>query len=219
MLASVQEGYRLWSASYDRELNPIVALERRVLGERLRELDGCRFLDIATGTGYWMEYARSRGARVFGIDLSAEMLAQAARKHAGCVVQADMRALPFQTAAAEVALCSLALGYVRRIGGLFRELARVARRVVVSDLHERAVEAGWRRGFRVDGQRYEIEQCLHTTRELDEAARDAGLLREWRVESHLGEPEREIFVRAGREDAFAAASRIPAILSTGWVRR
>jgi predicted TPR repeat methyltransferase len=179
------------------------------------------FSILRRGTGYWMEYARSHGAHAFGLDLSAEMLARAAEKGGlrGCMVRADMEALPFQPGAADLAVCSLALGYVRRIGGLFRELARVARTVVVSDLHELAVAAGWRRAFRIGGRDYEIKQFLHTRGELDRAAQEAGLLLEWRVESRLGEPEREIFGRSGREDAFAAGSCIPAILSTCWTRR
>jgi predicted TPR repeat methyltransferase len=217
-MLAVEEGYRLWSASYDDELNPIAALERRVLRERLGPMAGYRFLDIATGTGYWMEYAQSHGARAFGLDLSAEMLARAAEKRGLCgrVVRAGMEALPFQTGAADLAVCSLALGYIRGIGDLFRELARVARTVVVSDLHEYAVAAGWRRAFRIGGRHYEIEQFLHTRDELDSAAQAAGLLLRWRVESRLGEPEREIFEHLGRKDAFAVASRVPAILSTCW---
>jgi predicted TPR repeat methyltransferase len=80
VLVGAQEGYRLWSRSYDRDLNPVVALERRVVRELLGPLSGRCFLDVATGTGYWLNYARSRGARVYGVDLSAEMLAEAASK-------------------------------------------------------------------------------------------------------------------------------------------
>jgi hypothetical protein len=90
--------------------------------------------------------------------------------------------------------------------------------VIVSDLHETAVEAGWQRRFESDGCRYEIKQYKHGAHELDDAARTAGLRIEWREATHIGEPEREFFVRAGREYAFDAACRIPAILSTCWSR-
>ena len=80
------------------------------------------------------------------------------------------------------------------------------------------MEAGWQRCFKVAGVRYEIEQFEHTAGELDAAANDSGFRIDWRVESHIGEPEREIFIRNGREYAFAEACRIPAILSTCWIR-
>ena len=42
------DAYRLWSASYDRDPNPILALERRVLRDRLGPLSGRCLLDIGT---------------------------------------------------------------------------------------------------------------------------------------------------------------------------
>ena len=39
MLVSAAEGYRIWSSEYDRTLNPLLALEMRVIRERL-ELAG-----------------------------------------------------------------------------------------------------------------------------------------------------------------------------------
>jgi ubiquinone/menaquinone biosynthesis C-methylase UbiE len=224
VLVSAEEGYRLWSRSYDRDLNPVVALERRVVRERLGPLSGRCFLDVATGTGYWLNYARSRGARVYGVDLSAEMLAEASSKPGlkDRLIRANMSVLPLKHEVADIAVCSLALGYVPSVRDLFRELARVARRVsgrvIVSDLHELAIQAGWRRCFKVEGREYQIEHFEHTAKELDEAANGSGFRIDWRVASYIGEPELEIFVRSGRESAFAEASRVPAILSTCWTR-
>ncbi len=220
VLVDVHVGYRLWSRSYDHDPNAVLSLERRVLRERLGPLRGRCLLDVATGTGYWLTYALSENARAFGIDVSTEMLGQAAKKPQlrERLIQADMNALPVKDAIADVAICSLALGYVASIGKLFRELARVSRAVIVSDLHECAVNAGWQRSFEIEGRRYQIEHFEHTARELDEAAYSAGMKTDWRISSHLGEPEREIFIRAGREGAFAEACRVPAILSSCWVR-
>jgi len=218
VLVDVQEGYRLWSGTYDRDPNPVLALERRVIRERLGPLSGRCVLDIATGTGFWLEFALSRGARAFGIDLSHEMLAAAASKPGlrNHLIRGDMKVLPIKDAVADVAICSLAVGYLPSIRNLFRELARVARRVIVSDLHETAVQSGWRRCFEAEGCRYEIQHYEHSVAELDEMAKSAGLRVDWRVASRLAEPERPFFVQAGREYAFEAASQIPAVLSTCW---
>jgi len=132
------------------------------------------------------------------------------------LIRGDMKVLPLKDAVADVAICSLAVGYLPSIRNLFGELARVARRVIVSDLHEIAVQAGWRRCFEVAGCRYEIQHYQHSVAELDEMARSAGLRLDWRVASRLDEPERPFFIQAGREHAFETASQIPAILSTCW---
>jgi SAM-dependent methyltransferase len=214
------DAYRLWSASYDRDPNPILALERRVLRERLGPLSGRCLLDIGTGTGFWLAHARSLGARAFGIDLSAEMLSEAAKKNGlrQRLICADMNRLPVRDGVADIAICSMAIGYIPAVANLFRELARVSQRVIVSDLHPGAVESGWRRSFGAAGRRYEIEQFVHTPAQLDDAASDAGFKKDWRLIAHLGDPEREIFVRAGRDHSFAAACRIPALLGTCWIR-
>ncbi|MES1261820.1 MAG: class I SAM-dependent methyltransferase, partial [Acidobacteriota bacterium] len=151
MLVTAAEGYRLWAPEYDASPNPLLALEARLLQDRLGVAAGDRFLDAGAGTGRWMKYAERRGARAFGIDLSAEMLA----KGSGARVRGDMRHLPVADDAADLAICSMALGYVRSAGEVVRELARVARRVIVSDLHPAAVAAGWTRSFRHQGQVYE----------------------------------------------------------------
>jgi ubiquinone/menaquinone biosynthesis C-methylase UbiE len=129
-----------------------------------------------------------------------------------------MNRLPVRDGVADIAICSMAIGYVPDVNNLFRELARVSRSIVVSDLHPAAVEAGWRRGFVAAGRHYEIEQFAHSTAQLDEAARACGFRLDWRTVAHLGEPERTIFARAGREQSFAAACDIPALLATCWVR-
>jgi SAM-dependent methyltransferase len=161
-----------------------------------------------------------RSARAFGIDLSVAMLAEAAKKNGlgRRLIRADMNRMPFRDSVADIAICSMAIGYIPSVADLFRELARVSQRVIVSDLHPDAVVAGWRRSFAAAGRHYEIEQFAHTPAQLDVAAGDAGLRMEWRITAHLGEPEREIFARAGREHAFTAACHVPAILCSCWTR-
>jgi hypothetical protein len=98
------------------------------------------------------------------------------------------------------------------------EMARVARSVIISDLHPEASVAGWTRGFRVAGERYELEHRPYSQRKLQGYAYEAGLVEKWNVEAHFGEPERELFVRAGKEQLFSELQRIPAVLITGWRR-
>lgn len=220
MLVSAEQGYRIWAGEYDRDPNPLLALEMRLLSSRIGPLNGLRVIDVGTGTGRWMEYARTRGADVFGVDLSREMLREAASKPAcrGRLVQADGVEVPFGDNAANLALCSFVTGYSMRIASLVGELARIARRVIISDLHPRAAQAGWTRSFRSGGELYEVEHRSWPAGELREEARRAGLAIDWSIHAAFGEPERELFQRAGREQRFEDVKRIPAVLITAWSR-
>lgn len=217
-VVNAKEGYRLWSSSYDLDQNPIVALERRVLAERLGNLAGRRILDIATGTGFWLDYAVARGAQAFGVDISTDMLREASRKPGvhGRLVQGDISRLPFAARVADIALCSFAAGYLSSVSLLIQEMARLARAVVITDLHELAVQSGWQRGFKQDGEQYYIDFFGHRTSDLDNAACGEGLLRDWRIAASFDEPERTIFEQAGKVALFDELRTVPAILCTCW---
>ncbi len=203
--------YRLWANTYDLDPNPLVALEHRVLGECLDLTPGERVMDLATGTGRWLALACSRGACAIGVDRCPEMLAVAATKRGakGHLACADICALPFASDSADVAVCSFALGYIERLDLAFREMARVAPRIITSDLHPEAIRAGWVRSFRANGDRYEIEHYNHEWPQIEACARTAGLRPAWTVDASFGEQERVIFERAGKADAFTTARASP----------
>lgn len=214
------EAYRIWSQNYDQTPNALLALETRVLSRRLGEIGGRRVLDAGSGTGRWMEWADRCGACVFGIDVCHEMILQAVRKPGleGRSARADLLRIPVRDDAADIAICSFTLGYLASPGPVLRELARVARRVIVSDLHPATAPHGWTRSFRAGGELYEVKHYEHPVEELEAAAGEAGLTPDWRLEPSFGEAERGIFERAGKEDAFEDARRIPAILITAWTK-
>jgi ubiquinone/menaquinone biosynthesis C-methylase UbiE len=223
MHVTALEGHRNWAASYDAVPNPLLALETRLLLERLSPLRAPCFLDIACGTGRWMLLARQCGSRVFGVDFCPEMLFQASRKPglAGCLSVADACRIPFSDGAADLTLCSFALGYLPSVQQAIAEMARVSRRggrVVVSDLHPSALAAGWTRSFRSDGQLYEIDHYRQQIAAWEAAAESAGLALEWRLEASFSEPERDIFRQAGKESSFSELSRIPALLAMSWIK-
>jgi len=216
---SAAAAYRLWAGTYDQDPNPLVALEHRVLSERLDLIPGERMMDLATGTGRWLEYALAHGVRATGVDFCSEMLAVASAKRGvrGRLACADVCALPFASHSVDVAVCSFALGYIDRLEMAFREMARIARRIVTSDLHPEAVRAGWVRSFRDSSGNYEIKHYTHLWDRIETCARAAGLRSNWKMDASFGEPERVLFERAGKVDAFSIARRVPAILISGWV--
>jgi ubiquinone/menaquinone biosynthesis C-methylase UbiE len=220
---TVIEGHRIWAPSYDAGLNPLLALETRVLLDKLGPFEGCRFLDVACGTGRWMQLARERGARVFGTDLCPEMLQRASRKASLCgkLCLADVCRVPFGDGMADFTFCSFALGYVASPVRAIAEMARVTRqgaRVVITDLHPSALAAGWTRSFRADGEVYEIDHHSHSAVAWEEAAGSAGLMLDWRIDANFAEPEREIFRQAGKDSQFSELSAIPAVLAMCWIK-
>jgi ubiquinone/menaquinone biosynthesis C-methylase UbiE len=136
------------------------------------------------------------------------MLKVAMRKNglAGRLVKGSIESLPFADQSADLAICSLSLGYAARPERAIQEMRRVARRVIVSDLHPQALSAGWVRSFRAHGRQYEIE---HRNYALPRSS--------WCVEASFGDPERKIFEQAGKAGHFEELSRIPAIFVAGWV--
>jgi malonyl-CoA O-methyltransferase len=155
---------------------------------------------------------------VFGVDACREMVLKAERKPGlgGRSALADIRRVPLRDDAVDVSICSFTMGYVSSPGPVMQELARVSRQVIVSDFHPNAARAGWIRSFRAGDRIYQLLHHEHSIAELDECARAAALLPMWRVEASLAEPEREIFRRAGKENAFDNACLVPAVLITGW---
>ncbi len=215
-----EAAYRLWAPSYDSAPNPLVALEQRILSERIRFTPSMRVLDLATGTGRWLEIALAHGADAYGVDLSCEMLQQARPKGLyGRLIQASLYALPFPDDFADLAICSFALSYVNAPETALREMARTSRGIVISDLHPAAAAAGWARSFRANGEKYEIASHQHSPTALERCAEPAGLKRAWGMEAKFGEPERRIFNRSGKAASFDAMKHIPAILISCWTRR
>ena len=214
----VAEGYTRWAASYDDAPNPLLAREERYLSPLLVDLHGRSVLDLACGTGRWLERLVLRGCdSAVGVDLSLAMLRIANKKDAlrGRLTQALGENLPLPGAAFDLAMCSFALGHVQELGTLARELKRVTSvgaDVFVSDLHPEAHKRGWRVGFRDCGGEVQIEtqsrSAQHIVRTFSSNEFSClACLPLW-----LGEPEEPIFARAGKSMLFVSACQLPAIL-------
>ncbi len=103
---------------------------RRFLVARIDAGPGDRILDVATGTGaVARELVRQKGCRVVGVDQSAEMLAEAARRSDGGIelAEASAQALPFADAEFDGLTFTYLFRYVDDPPAVLRELARVVR--------------------------------------------------------------------------------------------
>jgi len=202
----------------------MLALELRSLAPRLPDLRGKRFVDAACGTGRWLAEALTRGAQAAGADLSAAMLAKAKTKPglSASLAQADLLHLPFRGGCADVVVCAFSLAYLPGFVDGICELARLVRAggmLIISDIHPEGLRRGWTRSFRDRGQLYEIAHEPYTIDALHAAAVAARLELHELLEPRFGEPEREIFKRAGKPHLFQQAQDVPAVLIARWIRR
>ncbi len=98
--------------------------------DKLPQKPFCSVLDLGTGTGYFLPSLAelsSRG-RVFGLDLSAQMVEHAIlneRLNRGFGVVGDADFLPFKEGAFDLVFSSLAIQWCSDFSALFREVKRV----------------------------------------------------------------------------------------------
>jgi len=214
----VEDGYRRWAHTYDSFPNPLLAREERYLLPLLPDLSSKTTLDLACGTGRWLEHLVAKGSQLaVGVDLSTAMLTVAGRKPSiqGRLANADSLNLPFRPAVFDFAVCSFAVSHIEDRRRMAAELARVMRHqseLFVTDLHPDAWARGWRTGFREGAQTLEIQAAPATAEALMRIFHAAGFECLTQVSLCLGAAEKPIFLRAGKLHYIPAAFRLPAIL-------
>lgn len=209
----VCDAYAKWAATFDSSESAIVALETRILTPRLPEVAGKRVVDVGCGTGRWLAWMVDRGACASGIDVSPQMLREAARKQAaaGRVACADALRAPVRDGCADVVISTLAIGHLRPISRAMAEIARIAApgaTVMVTDFHPDALRRGWKRTFKSGGETIEIDSDPYSIDEL----RDARLTLEDFCEAGFETPERAIFEAADKGALFDQVRGASAIL-------
>lgn len=215
---SVKAGYERWAETYDHSHNPVLALEQRMIAAMLPDLTGKRVLDLACGTGRWFRLLAARGAaQLIGADISRAMLRRAAPKVnlSLALIEADCAAIPLKDGEIDFAICSFAAGHIRSLDVFAAECGRVLRagaELFISDLHPDAYSAGWRTGFRDHRGSAEIETMA---RSCDDVINIFCSNRFQCVATYgfcFDESEWPIFVAAGKQDRFATASELKAVL-------
>jgi SAM-dependent methyltransferase len=216
--ASVEDGYARWAATYDHTPNPLLALEQRCLLPLLPNIAGKRVLDLACGTGRWLEkLLAAKPALGIGVDSSAAMLSvargkAAIRRH---LARADCLHLPFTSNVFDLAVCSFAVEHIGDLSRLAREWSRVLRQsadLFITGLHPVAYSTGWRVGFRDSQGAMQIDAVPHSPEEMVSEFRGAGFEVSQAMECSVGEPELALFAHAGKERFFDSARRVPAIM-------
>jgi len=201
------EAHALWAPSYDSNPNPILSLEARTVESLLPAMEGRVVLDVACGTGRWLERLRRGASLAVGMDLSDEMLNQARTKPliASRLIKGDALALPLREKSIDFAICSFGLSYVTNIRRFAEEIERVLQDdgvLVLSDFHPAAEVRGWKRSFRHQGDVVEIVSVSRPIEQIQEAFAQEGFDPAALLEASFGEAERPIFEVCGRAALF-----------------
>jgi SAM-dependent methyltransferase len=176
-------GYDQWAAIYDRDANPLPALEEPLVEELLGDVRGLEILDLGCGTGRHSIRMAVAGARVTALDFSPRMLAQAREKIGGADVLFQLhdlsQPLPFAAKNFDRVLCALVVDHIEELDKLFSEMHRVCRpagNVVVSGMHPAMMLRGVQARFRVPETDREIRPVSypHEMSEYVMAAARAG---------------------------------------------
>lgn len=199
--------FAAWAAVYDRQDNPLLALEERILAVVLPDSRGRHVLDVGCGTGRWLShFAHGSAASLIGIDGSREMLDVASAKSLLGVhlVQAELPSIPVENSTADLVIASFVLSYVADIERCACELARVTRSggdLFLSDMHPAtAAHSGWKRGFHHSGQTYELAVHHHRIADLIDTLGSHGFILVAIYEPEFGEAERDLLRMRGKEE-------------------
>jgi len=123
----VDEGWGRKAVDFATLSEPANSREYSFVHHRLGLGDGDRLLDIACGSGFAIELARSRGAVCAGIDASERLVAVARDRNLECDIRiGDMHALPWEDDSFDVVTS------FRGIWGTTPDAVDEARRVLVT---------------------------------------------------------------------------------------
>lgn len=218
LAVSAAEGYERWAPTYDHTPNPLLAREERYLLPLLTNLNDRFALDLACGTGRWLKRLIGQGARhAVGVDQSSAMLRIAGQDRGvrQRLIESRCERLPFPSAVFDLAIFAFALGHAQDLNVVECELSRVTKTsadVFVSDLHPEGYAEGWRVGFRDGATAIQIEMRPRPAAEIVETFCSHGFRCHASESLRLGEPEKEFFLRAGKDHSFAESCQLPAVL-------
>jgi len=157
-LVSAEELYRIIAPIYGCEIGmkELFKLERSILQKLIPPLKNKLVLDVGCGTGRWTAYFVKKGARVIGLDISAEMLKIARKKVPNAKFKlGDVRNLPFPSNYFDFTFASFVLGHLRAFRKAYKEMIRVTKPggvILVSDLHGARVPRDWKPPFKIPFQ-------------------------------------------------------------------
>ena len=190
---TTREAYDRWAAQYPPiPHNPLMRAEQLAMLAHWPAVRDLNVLDLACGSGRYTQILLDDGAAgVVAADFSAAMLERVSTPNRACVrVRADMMRLPFPDRCFDAVICGLAVGHASSILDWTRECARILRpqgRLLYSDFHPQAAQAGLTRSFTDDtGAKIVLKHVHHAVAAQTAALAQAGLRGEALEEVRVG---------------------------------
>ncbi len=144
-----QSGYDRWSAIYDTEVNPLIALEEPIVRQWAANLAGSHVADVGCGTGRHTTYLAQSGAQVDAYDFSPGMMAKAMEKLDTANVAFHQHVfpnpLPVKDNTFDLVIFALVADHIEDLPSAFKELHRVVKpkgKVIFTVLHPAMNELG-----------------------------------------------------------------------------
>ncbi len=178
------QGYDMWSEKYDRECNPLIALEEPITLNFIGQIKGQQVLDLGCGTGRYSLILAKRGAKVVGVDPSSGMIKQAKLKvgESGQIslFQGTLEDLRFPDGQFDLVVSALTLSHLPELEPALKEICRVLKtsgRLVISDVHPFWPISGhdYTEFFDKIGQEYRIPVYTHLVEEYWDLFRKLGM--------------------------------------------
>jgi SAM-dependent methyltransferase len=183
---SVAEGYKVWSAVYDRQLR--AGLLEFPLLRRMTAVDFGRArtaIDLACGTGRIGAWLKKKGVRAIdGVDLSPAMIDRArGKKVYRSIRQGDITTVRLPRGGYDLTVCVLAACHLKTLSPLYRQMHRATRAggtAVIVDYHPHFLLNGIPTHFPApSGETIAIRNHIHLLSDHFRAARRAGWTLTW----------------------------------------
>ena len=174
-----QDGYNLWSESYDSIINKTRDLEAKALK---KAIDNQRFnsiLEIGCGTGKNTGFLASVSNELLAVDFSSEMLAKAQEKIKSSNIQfkqLDINNLwNFKPESFDLAVCSLVLEHIENLEHIFAQARKVLKSnglLYFGELHPFKQYQGSKARFEKDEQVIVLQCFVHNFSDYFAAAQN-----------------------------------------------
>jgi len=178
-----EKAYDLWAAAYDAQPdNLMLALDEELFADLLSSLTIKNKLvaDIGCGTGrHWQKLLNNHPAKLFGFDVSTEMLAVLKQKFPEqqvCRMQDHRIDLPDHSC--DLLISTLAIAHIPDPELALKEWVRVLRpggEIIITDYHPEALSRGGNRTFRHENKLVAVKNYVHTIERVTQMARQLGL--------------------------------------------
>jgi cytosine/adenosine deaminase-related metal-dependent hydrolase/ubiquinone/menaquinone biosynthesis C-methylase UbiE len=210
--------FDLWAEVYDTQPNPLLQLEERTLPTLLPPIRDADVMDVGCGTGRWLARLEAEAPRsLAGCDPSPAMLERARTKLPARIVlhPCDATRLRGADSSRDLILASFVVSYIDDLTAFARECARVLRHggaVVLTDMHPRtAAERNWTRTFATGGETVSLPAQSRPISQIAAVFGEYGFTVSALREVPFEEPERHLFERESRLEAYLGLAGVPAI--------